>query len=77
MIALPFTCRRAARPMVWTSDRLLRRNLLVGVQTATSDTSGRVRSKVDPTRTSKTEPAEDFHPLNGVDLRMEVATRCR
>ena len=78
MMTRPATFR-AARPQVWISERGERRNpSLSASRIATSETSGRSspsRSRLIPTSTSNSphaQPADDLHPLDGVDIGMEV-----
>ena len=78
MITSPLMLR-AARPIIWMSDQAERRKpSLSASRIATRVTSGRSipsRSRLIPTRTSKTpEPqvAQDRDPLERVDLAVEV-----
>ena len=78
-MTLPSTLR-AARPMVWISERAERRYpSLSASRIATSETSGRSspsRSRLIPTRTSNSplaQAADDFDALDGLDVRVQVA----
>ena len=78
-IALPFRLR-AARPIVWISERSDRRNpSLSASRIATSETSGRSspsRSRLIPTSTSKTpgaQVADDLDALDRIDVGVQIA----
>ena len=74
-------CRlRAARPMVWISERSERRKpSLSASRIATSDTSGHVQAfaqQVDPhqhVERTGARVADDLHSLDGIDVRVQVA----
>ena len=79
MMTLPRTLR-AARPMVWTSDRSARRKpSLSASRMPTSDTSGRSRpsrNRLIPTRTSNSpspQLAQDLDALERVDVGVKVS----
>jgi len=67
------------RPMVWIRERAERsETLLVGIEMATSDTSGRSspsRSRLMPTgrRMCRREDADNLGTFDGFDVRMQVA----
>ena len=76
---MPLMCR-AARPIVWISERSERRKpSLSASRIATSDTSGMSRpsrSRLMPTSTSnlaKPQVANDLDALDRVDIRMQIA----
>ena len=78
MITCPATFR-AARPLVWMSERSERRNpSLSASRIATRETSGMSspsRRRLTPMRTvelAHPEVADDVHPLQGMDVRVEV-----
>ena len=79
MMTLPRTLR-AARPMVWISERSARRKpSLSASRMATSDTSGRSspsRSRLMPDQhveLAEAQIAQDLDALEGVDVRVQVA----
>ena len=76
---MPLMCR-AARPMVWISERPERRKpSLSASRIATSDTSGMSspsRSRLMPTSTSNSpeaQVADDLDALDGVDVGVQIA----
>ena len=76
---MPLMCR-AARPIVWISERSERRKpSLSASRIATSDTSGMSspsRSRLMPTSTSNSpeaQVADDLDPLDRVDVRVQIA----